>query len=87
MASWVISLLGAPRVEREGVLIHFRRHKGLALFAYLAVTIDPAPGCPALLFWPEADQSSALANLRREIYRLEDDLGDEVIAADRSQVS
>jgi len=83
MACLQITLFGAPIVERDAVPIHIQRHKGLALLAYLAVTRQAHHrDALALLFWPEADQSSALANLRRELSRLKEDLGGEVIDAE-----
>ena len=83
-----IYLFGAPHVERDGQTIPIPRRKTLALLAYLAVT-GHAQSREALatLFWPDYDQSSAFANLRRELSRLKDLFGEEtVLAADRLQV-
>jgi len=59
----------------------------MALLAYLAVTGHPhSRESLATLLWPENDQSSALANLRRELSRLKDILGEQVLIASRQQV-
>lgn len=59
----------------------------LALLAYLAVTRAPhSRETLAALLWPEYDQSSALANLRRDLSRLKDLLGGDLLAASRMTV-
>jgi DNA-binding SARP family transcriptional activator/pimeloyl-ACP methyl ester carboxylesterase len=59
----------------------------MALLAYLAVTGSPhSRDALATLFWPEHDQSSALGNLRRELSRLKEALGEQILVADRLQV-
>jgi predicted ATPase/DNA-binding SARP family transcriptional activator len=87
MPSLRIYLFGIPRFEIDGVTVELRRRKGLALLAYLAVS-NQAHSREALatLFWPENDQSSALANLRRELSRLNQSLGEGVLEVDRLQV-
>jgi DNA-binding SARP family transcriptional activator len=53
----------------------------MALLAYLAVTGSPhSREALATLFWPEHDQSSALANLRRELSRLKEALESKSVA-------
>ena len=83
-----IYLFGTPRVELEGQALSVPRRKTLALLAYLAVTGGmQSRETLAALFWPEYDQSSAFANLRRELSRLKELLGEgDVLAVDRLQV-
>ncbi|HEY5572790.1 MAG TPA: BTAD domain-containing putative transcriptional regulator, partial [Anaerolineales bacterium] len=79
-----IFLFGAPRFERHGKPVHIARRKAVALLAYLAVTRRTyTRDALAALLWPEYEQSSALANLRRELPRLKDSIGEEVLAIDR----
>jgi predicted ATPase/DNA-binding SARP family transcriptional activator len=87
MFSLRLFLFGVPRVEREGQAVSIRRRKVWALLAYLAVTGQPhSRDALATMFWPENDQSSALANLRRDLSRLKRAVGDEVLDVDRLQV-
>jgi DNA-binding SARP family transcriptional activator/pimeloyl-ACP methyl ester carboxylesterase len=87
VSSFRLSLLGAPRLERDAETLTIPRRKALALLAYLAVTGAPhSRETLATLLWPEYDQSSALANLRRELSRLKDGLGEQALTADRLQV-
>ena len=82
-----LSLFGLPRLERDAETIPIQRRKTLALLAYLAVTGGAhSRDALATLLWPEYDQSSALANLRRELSRLKDALGEPALIADRLQV-
>jgi DNA-binding SARP family transcriptional activator/pimeloyl-ACP methyl ester carboxylesterase len=82
-----LSLLGVPRLERDIETLPIPRRKTLALLAYLAVTGRPhSREALATLLWPENDQSSALANLRRELSRLKSALGEQALIADRVQV-
>jgi DNA-binding SARP family transcriptional activator/pimeloyl-ACP methyl ester carboxylesterase len=82
-----LSLLGVPRLERDAEPLPIPRRKTLALLAYLAVTGAPhSRETLATLLWPDYDQSSALANLRRELSRLKGALGEQVLTADRLQV-
>ncbi|MGE5250072.1 MAG: alpha/beta fold hydrolase [Bacteroidota bacterium] len=81
-----ISLLGNPRIEKDGQSLIIPRRKALALLAYLAVTGSmQSREALAALFWPEHDQSGALANLRRELSRLKEVLGADLLLADRLQ--
>jgi DNA-binding SARP family transcriptional activator/alpha-beta hydrolase superfamily lysophospholipase len=83
-----ICLLGSPHVEKDGQAIVVPRRKTLALLAYLAVTGQmQSRETLAALFWPENDQSSALANLRRDLSRLKVLLGENLLAVDRLQAS
>jgi len=82
-----LSLLGVPRLEQDAETLPIQRRKTLAILAYLAVTGHPhSREALATLFWPEHDQSSALANLRRELSRIKGALGEQALVADRLQV-
>jgi DNA-binding SARP family transcriptional activator len=83
-----ICLFGTPRVEKDGQSILIPRRKIVALLAYLAVTGQMhSREALATLFWPDHDQSGALANLRRQLSHLKDLFGEEnVLSADRLQV-
>src|SRR5512144_2841606 len=67
---WMLKLawLGSPVAELDDVQIHFETRKIAALLAYLS--LNPR-GCSreklAALFWPEFDQTHAMANLRRAL--------------------
>ena len=64
--------------------MHIGRRKAVALLAYLAVTGQPhSRDSLATLLWPEYDQSSARADLRRTLSLLNRTLGDEWLTADR----
>jgi DNA-binding SARP family transcriptional activator/pimeloyl-ACP methyl ester carboxylesterase len=88
VSSLHISLLGTPQIERDGRTIPIPRRKTLALLAYLAVTGQTqSREALAALFWPDYDQSRAFGNLRRDLSRLKELLGDEsVLVVDRLQV-
>jgi DNA-binding SARP family transcriptional activator/pimeloyl-ACP methyl ester carboxylesterase len=87
MSEFRLSLLNTPQLERDALPLPITRRKTMALLAYLAVTgTAHSRDYLATLFWPEYDQSSALANLRRELSRLRDDLGTQALISDRSQV-
>lgn len=88
MAQLRIHLLGAPRCESEGRAVEFTRRKTLALLAYLAVTSQPHDrDALATLFWPEYDQASARANLRRTLSQLKETLSDERLDISRMQIA
>ena len=71
-----IYLFGVPRFERNGEVIHIPRQKAIALLAYLGITGQAhSRDMLATLLWPEHDQSSARANLRRELSRVKSALG------------
>ena len=44
MARMTVTLLGAPRVEQDGVSVEVDTRKAVALVAYLAVTKMPGSG-------------------------------------------
>jgi DNA-binding SARP family transcriptional activator/pimeloyl-ACP methyl ester carboxylesterase len=87
MDEFRLSLLDVPRLERGSDPMPVTRRKTMAILAYLAVTgTAHSRDELATLFWPENDQSSALANLRRELSRLRLILGTDALKADRLQV-
>jgi predicted ATPase/DNA-binding SARP family transcriptional activator len=66
-----ISLLGAPRIEHDGVPIEVDTRKATALAAYLAVTRrGHTRDALAGLLWPEYNQTRARAALRRTLSSL-----------------
>ena len=80
-------LFGPPRLERAGQAAPINRRKMLALLAYLALTRQPhSRESLATLFWPEFDSSSALANLRRDLSRLKEILGEGSLLIERERV-
>lgn len=80
-------LFGPPRLQQNDVPLTLQRRKVVALLAYLAQTGRPhSRESLAALFWPNFDQSKALANLRRELTRIRKEVGD-ILTADRLQVA
>jgi len=80
-------LFGLPRLELNGETLNIRRRKALALLVYLGVTRQPhSREALATMLWPENDQSSALANLRRELSRVNQVLGEGLLEVSRLQV-
>jgi DNA-binding SARP family transcriptional activator/class 3 adenylate cyclase len=70
-------LLGAPRLEKNGVPLQIHRRKAIALMVYLAMTNrSHHRDALATLFWPELDQSRARAALRRAISDLNQAIGE-----------
>ena len=87
MSRLALYLLGPPRVELDGEEIHIPRRKAMALLAYLAVTgRRHSRDSLATLLWPELDQSTARARLRRALATLREALGDGWLDADRETV-
>lgn len=88
MSALQIFLFGPPRVEKDNQPIEIKRRKTLALFTYLVVTRQPhSRDALATLFWPDNDQSSARANLRRDISRLKKALGETSLILDGDTVN
>src|SRR5437764_1484973 len=76
MSSLKLYLFGPPRIERGNLLVHVDTRKAIALLAYLA----GQPGLQsrdtlAILLWPEGDNISARAALRRTLSTLNQALG------------
>jgi DNA-binding SARP family transcriptional activator len=71
MPRLAVRLLGPPIAELDGVPIEVDTRKATALLAYLAVTERPhARDSLAALLWPDYDQTSARAALRRTLSTL-----------------
>jgi DNA-binding SARP family transcriptional activator/pimeloyl-ACP methyl ester carboxylesterase len=75
-----LRLLGAPQVVYGGRPVSLRLRKELALLIYLAVTSRPHTRMAlATHLWPDHDERSALAALRRTIYQLKTDMGESLL--------
>ena len=87
MSGLKVSLLGAPRLERDGVSFELRPRKNIALIAYLAVT-GQSHSREALitLLWPELEPSRARGGLRRNLSMLRKALGEAWLVVDRESV-
>lgn len=71
MSHLVLYLLGSPRIESDGLQVRVDTRKAVALLAYIAVTRQRHTRDKlAALFWPEYDQTSARATLRRTLSAL-----------------
>jgi predicted ATPase/DNA-binding SARP family transcriptional activator len=82
-----ISLLGAPRIERDGVPVEVDTRKATALAAYLAVTRrGHTRDALAGLLWPEYNQGRARAALRRTLSSLGKAREEGWLLADRESV-
>ena len=80
-------VLGPPRLECNGKQIAVERRKALALLIYLAVTgQDQRRDTLAALLWPEYDQTSARAALRRTLFSLTKALGPDQVDANREWI-
>jgi predicted ATPase len=77
-------LFGPPRLKLDENPVHIPRRKAMALLAYLAVTgHSHSRDALATLLWPENDQSSARAELRRTLSVLNRTLGKGWLVPDR----
>ena len=78
MSGLRLSLLGPPRLERDGVPLEFDARKNVALIAYLAVTgTHHTREALVTLLWPELEPSRARAGLRRNLSVLKKTLANE----------
>lgn len=92
MSPLQLFLFGAPRLARgdgqDAGALPVRRRKSLALLAYLAVSKQAHNrDTLATLLWPDSDQSAARANLRRDLSRLQHDLGAEIVQAEQDLIA
>ena len=84
MSQFALYLFGPLRLEMNGALVHIPRRKAMALLAYLVVTGQShSRDSLAILLWPENDQRSARAELRRTLSVLNRILGDGRLVANR----
>lgn len=82
-----VSLLGPPRVERDGTLIAFDTRKAMALLALLAVSErSRTRDTLADLLWPGNDPDHARAALRRTLSDLRHGLGGTFLEATHDHV-
>jgi len=82
-----VSLLGPPRVERDGRAIEFDTRKAIALLAFLILEgRTQSRDRLATMLWPEADQDRARASLRRTLSPVRTALGEEVVKTDTLRV-
>jgi DNA-binding SARP family transcriptional activator len=66
-----LSLLGPPRIERDGTPVTVDTRKAIALLAYLVLTRHRhGRDTLAALLWPDSDQTDARAALRRTLSAL-----------------
>lgn len=81
-------IFGSPHLEHQGNPVHLNLRKALALVSYLAVSQEShSRDSLATLFWPEQDQSSARASLRRTLYTINKAAGVEIVDSDLDSVS
>jgi DNA-binding SARP family transcriptional activator len=72
-----ITLLGAPRVERDGEAVTFDTRKAMALLALLALAERPRSRETLCgLLWPAHDPDRARGALRRTLSTLRKGIGD-----------
>lgn len=77
--SVVLSLLGAPIVERDSTPVHLPA-KALALLGYLAALRTPQARDQLLAtLWPESSDEAARKNLRNILWMLRRELGNDVL--------
>src|SRR5579862_9271414 len=88
MSKLALFFLGAPRIERNNILIDVDTRKATGLIAYLAVTKQPhSRDTLAALLWPEYDQPHARATLRRTLSALHKALAGAWLRIDRETLS
>ena len=76
MSQLNMHLLGTPRIELDGTPLVVDRRKAIAILVYLVLTKQThSRDTLATLFWPDFDQRSARANLRRTVSGLKQALG------------
>lgn len=82
-----IKALGFPRLFLQGQRIGLALRKGIALLVYMAETGGPVSReLLGTLLWPDADQESSRARLRRTLYKVRAALGADIIEADRDRL-
>jgi DNA-binding SARP family transcriptional activator len=87
MTGLKLYVLGSPRLELNDRPVEFERRKALALLVYLTLTTQPLRrDTLATLFWPELDQTSARAALRRTLFSLSKCLPEGLLHADRESI-
>jgi DNA-binding SARP family transcriptional activator/pimeloyl-ACP methyl ester carboxylesterase len=75
-------LFGPPRLTYQGENVDISLRKAMALLAYMVATRGKfSRDDLATLFWPESDQSGARANLRRTLYQINKNIGENIFCA------
>ena len=83
-----VSLLGSPRVERDGRPVSFDTRKAVALLAYLALDDRPrSRDALAELLWPGHDNEHARGALRRTLSTLRTAIGGQHLDAARDRIA
>jgi len=78
MKNFKLFWLGLPIIECDNAAIHLETRKATALPAFLGLpSAPPSRESLATLFWPEFDQTHAMANLRRTLFSIRQLLGKE----------
>src|SRR5215211_5904998 len=83
-----VSLLGSPRVERDGRPVSFDTRKAVALLAYLALDDRPhSRDALAEFLWPGHDNEHARGALRRTLSTLRRAIGGQHLDATRDRIA
>lgn len=77
-----VSLLGTPRVTKDGQELIFPYRKAEGLFYYLCVKRTVSRDEAIGIFWADCTETSARKNLRDAIYNLKKLLGEDVISVE-----
>src|SRR5262245_50761162 len=87
MAQLKLFVLGQPRLERDEAPIELNLRKALALLVYLAVSGQAhSRDALATMLWPESDGREGRARLRRTLHRLNEQLDQDLLAADADTI-
>jgi DNA-binding SARP family transcriptional activator/tetratricopeptide (TPR) repeat protein len=87
MTGLKLYVLGSPRLELNDRSVEFERRKALALLIYLAFSTQPLRrDTLATLLWPDLNQTSARAALRRTLFSLSKCLPEGLLHADRESI-
>ncbi len=88
MPEYEVHLFGRTSIIKGGKFLEMDTRKAMALFSYLLVTgSGQNRDSLALLFWPDANQSSARGALRRTLSSLRKAVGEENLKTGRDIVS
>ena len=88
MPRLMVRLLGPPKIELNGKPVSVDTRKAIALLAYLAVERQAqSRAVLATLLWPDSDQKRGRSALRRTLTALNQAIGKEWLAADRSIIA
>ena len=88
MPDYRLYLFGAPRLEYQEQPVAIDTRKALALLAYLLIENQPqSRDTLATLLWPESDQTSARAALRRTLSPLRSALNSDIIDFGRELIA